>query len=260
MAETDVNDPVVKRLLNTLRSVAPAAVRAYDAQDNVREVAVPTRRKRWTQVIDTIVAVPWVRVVLVDKSGRELGYVENEGPAREVEDISGREVVEHRRETYLIELILRAQKQALQFRDQEHTTLLTSMRDLLDVNTQAMRGLAEIFAAQTRSALELGELRAAAAAASVQQQHDASGGGTGIEEILKLLEASPQVLQGIAPMLMLLKGRPPSPPQPPSPPRPPEPPKPPIEPQPPAAPSAPTPAPAPAERRTDAKRRKGASK
>ena len=41
-------DNVADRLLATLRKLAPARVRAIDAQDATRDVAVPSGRKRWS--------------------------------------------------------------------------------------------------------------------------------------------------------------------------------------------------------------------
>lgn len=187
-------DSVGERLLAQLRRVAPVKVRVYDAQDESRDVAVPTRRKRWSQVVLTVEARPWVRVELLDKAGAILGYVENDGAAEEIEDIGapaggGGRSIEAR---WMLELMLKAQRTALEFRDKEHSALLASMTAMLDVNAQNMRETVGIMRQQRDEAMELARIRAAAEA------------GGDLDQIIKLVEASPQLMQAIGPLLGLL--------------------------------------------------------
>ena len=76
-------DLIVKRL----RELQPKTVRAYDAADEARDIAVPERRKKWAQVIEALNARPWVRAELLDKKGATLGYVDNDQEAGELDDV-----------------------------------------------------------------------------------------------------------------------------------------------------------------------------
>lgn len=223
-------DEVAARLLAALRSAHPVRVRVYDAQEQPREIAVPTRRKRWSQVVETVEAIPWVRVEMLDKAGGILGYVKNDGPADEVEELTAPAGAAASQARWMLELMIRAQTTALQYRDKEHTTLLASVREVLDVQSQAMREMIGLMRAQRDEAMELAQIRAAAAQ------------GDGMDEIVKLIEASPKLMQTLAPVLGLLfrpkqlaaapQAPPPAPQTPPPAPRPPR-----------------TPPPAPAPRR-----------
>lgn len=188
-------DGVAERLLSSLRRVAPVKVRVFDAQDDARDIAVPTRRKKWSQVVLTIEARPWVRVEMLDKSGAILGYIENDGPAEELEDISGggpsgdRGMLGHRA---FLEMMIRAQTTALQYRDKEHTVLLQNVSLILQTNAQMMQESLEIMKAQRDAAVELTQMRAQAEA------------GSDMDQMIKLIEASPKLMQSIGPMLMTM--------------------------------------------------------
>lgn len=185
-------DGVGDRLLSNLRRVAPVKVRVFDAQDEARDVAVPTRRKKWSQVVQTIEARPWVRVEMLDKTGAVLGYVENDGPAEDLEDISGggdsggRGMIGHRA---MLEMMIKAQTVALSYRDKEHTTLLQNVSLILQTNAGVMHEWLEIMRAQRDAAVEMAELKAAAEA------------GGEMEQIVKMIEASPKLMQAVGPLL-----------------------------------------------------------
>lgn len=185
-------DEVAQRLLAALRRTAPTKVRVYDAQDEAREVAVPTRRKRWSQVVETVEAVPWVRVEMLDKAGSILGYIKNDGPADEIEELSSPATGANSQVRWVLELMIKAQTMALSFRDKEHAALLVSVREVLDVQSQGMREMVALMRAQRDEAMELAQIRAAAAQ------------GDGMDEIIKLIEASPKLMQTMAPLLGVL--------------------------------------------------------
>jgi hypothetical protein len=189
------NDAMADRLLAKLRQLAPYKVKAYDGSDESREIAVPQRRKRWNAVIESIEARPWVRVELLDKQGAILGYVENDGVAGELETI-GQDSDRGNRERALLEMMLKAQKVALEYRDKEHTTLLQGMSEMIRANTQAMNQLTSIYQVQVQVAAEVAAAQATAAA------------GGDMEQWIKLIEASPQLLGTLGPMLRLLKSSP----------------------------------------------------
>lgn len=218
------------RLVGKLRQVAPVRVRVVNASDEAYDVAVPNKRKRWSQVCETIESRPWVRAELLDKHGAVLGFVENEsGPATEIEDLgmtaAGGRMGDIR---MVLELILRAQREALSFRDKEHAALLQSIVEFMRVNMDNTRELTVLMREQREVAAETAAMRAAA----VPQRED---GSLDVDELVKLLKASPKILQEVAPVVgpLIMRLLPSPAPQ-----RPPPAPA-------PAAPSSPAPAPAP---------------
>lgn len=184
-------DGVGGRLLAQLRRCAPVKVRVYDAQEESRDVAVPTRRKKWSQVVETIEARPWMRVEMLDKSGAVLGYVDNDGPAEELEDIGSddRRGGSVFRERAMLELMIKAQTTALQYRDKEHTTLLQNVSVILQTNANVMQETIALMRMQRDEAMQVAQLRAEAE----------QGGEMG--EIVKLIEASPKLMQSFGPLL-----------------------------------------------------------
>jgi hypothetical protein len=180
---------ITDKLLATLRRHNPAKVRAYAGDDDFRDVAVPTRRKKWTQVIEAIEARSWTRVELLDRSGAVIAYVDNTSPASDLEDLDVGKASKTRSDTeWIVNLVIRAQKETMAYRDSEVTNLLRAQGDVVREITGAMKDLSAIHAEQRRAAVETAEIRAAAQA-----------GGDSWKE---LLEAAPQLLQ----MLPLLRG------------------------------------------------------
>lgn len=191
-----MDDSVGEKLIATLRKLAPARVRVFDAQDVSRDVAVPSGRKRWSAVAATVEARPWVRLELLDKHSAILGYVENDAAPGELEDIGAREPSGMGQARWFLELMIKAQTAALTFRDKEHTALLQSVREILDVNSQATREMMQLMRAQRDEAMELAAIRAAA------EQ------GDGMDQVVKLIEASPKLMQLVGPLLMALRPAP----------------------------------------------------
>jgi len=186
-------DPVADRLLSKLRSIVPHDVAVYDnSSETPRIVAVPTRRKRWGHVIETIEAKPWVRCELRDKKGAILGYVDNDGEAGGIEDLGGGAPGGTQQQRWFLEQMLRAQETALKWRSKEHSDLMTAMRDLLEVNTHATRELVEIFRVQRDVSADVAAMQAAAA------------NGGDMDQIIKLIEASPQLVAAVGPLLQIL--------------------------------------------------------
>ncbi len=187
-------DGVADTLVASLRKLAPIRVRVVDSHDESRDVAVPHGRKRWSQVASTIEAMPWVRCELLDKVGAILGYVQNDGAAEGLEDISAPASSAAVQARWMLELMLRAQQVALTYRDKEHVAVLASMREMMEVSTGAMREMREIWREQREAAVEVAQLRAAAEA------------GDGMEQVVKLIEASPKLMQTLGPLMMAFRG------------------------------------------------------
>lgn len=187
-------DGVAHKLLTKLRSVAPHKVRVFDGSDDYRDVAVPSRRKKWSQVIETIEAKAWTRVVMLDRSGAELGYIENDGPPSGIEEI-GPDNSKGNRERWLLDLMLRAQAEALRARSIEHRDLMAGMRDLMAVQTESMKGLLQLLAMQRDVAADIAAQRTRL---ELEDQDP-------ITQIMKALEHTPEAMKAIAPIIMALR-------------------------------------------------------
>jgi len=192
-------------LLETLKRHNPARVIAYAGDDDARAISVPTRRRKWSQVIEAINARSWSRVELQDKAGAVLAYVENSEPARELEPLdaatgTGAQIQLAER---IVTMVARGQREVMSFRDAELSALLSAQGSVVREMAQAMSSLSALYREQVQTAETTGELRATALA------HAASSGD---DQIRQLLEALPVLIQAL-PMLrgLLSSGPTPSP-------------------------------------------------
>lgn len=193
------NETVTREtLLATLKRHCPAKVRAWSGDDDSREISVPSRRKKWTQVIEAIEGRSWTRVELLDKSGAVIAYVDNTEPARELEDLEGSGRISKTRADmeWMANVILRGQREVLTFRDAEHSALLRAQGDVLREMSSAVHSLGAIYRAQVDATRESAEVKAQAAAAA------AAGGG----DFKELMEALPQILQMLPVLKSLVAG------------------------------------------------------
>lgn len=197
-----MKDDTDSKLLATLKRHNPFKVRAYNGEDDSRDIAVPTRRRRWSQVIAAVDAKPWSRVELLDKSGAVLAYVDNEGAARDLEDlgpsfagVGGQLMLGER----IAALAVKTATDALRLRDSEMTTLLRAQGDVVRELTNGVKALAEVYREQTLAVEEAAEARIAAVA-------EQSGG-----DMKQLMEALPVLLQAAPLLRSLLSGDAPQP-------------------------------------------------
>ncbi len=183
------------KLLASLKRHNPARVVAYAGDDDPRPIAVPTRRKRWQQVIEAIQALAWTRVELQDKAGAVLGYVENTEPAGGLADLgTDKSAGELRLAERIVTLVLKGQRDAMTFRDAEVTALLKAQGDVVREMTAGMRALTSMYQEQVDAAEQLAETRALAA------QQPEKG------QLAELLDAAPQLLQALPLIRSLLGG------------------------------------------------------
>lgn len=195
-----MKDETTEKLLATLKRHNPHKVRCYNGDDDTRDIAVPQRRKRWSSVIAAIEAKAWTRCELLDKSGAVLGYADNEGPARDVEDlapafvgVAGQLTLAER----IAGLVVKAQRDAMTFRDSEVANLLRAQGDVVREMAAGVRALAEVYREQTHAVEDAAEARIAAAAAAA----DANGG-----DLKQLMEALPVLLQALPMLRALISG------------------------------------------------------
>lgn len=196
-------------LLETLKRHNPAKVVAYAGDDDARAISVPTRRRKWSQVIEAINARSWSRVELLDKAGAVLAYVENAEPARELEPLeaatgTGAQIQLAER---IVTMVARGQREVMSFRDAELSALLQAQGSVVREMAGAMSSLSALYREQVQTAEQTGELRATALA------HAASSGD---DQIRQLLEALPVLIQAL-PMLRGLLSSGPTPTTPPPP-------------------------------------------
>jgi hypothetical protein len=191
-----MKDQTRETLLATLKRHNPHKVRAYNGEDDSRDIAVPQRRRRWASVIEAIEAKPWSRVEMLDKSGAVLGYCDNEGPSRDVEDlapsfsgIGGQLLLGER----IAHLCMTSVAKAVAQRDDETKALLAAQRDVVKEMASAVQALGEVYREQTVAAEQAAESRAIAAAAG-------EGG-----QLKELMEALPVLMQAL-PLLRGLLG------------------------------------------------------
>lgn len=183
-----MKDATQEKLLATLKSHNPHKVRAFNGEDDSRDIAVPQRRRRWAAVIGAIEARPWSRVELLDKSGAVLAYVDNEGPARDVEDvgpsyagIGGQLLLGER----IAAVAMKAAREAVLSRDEEMKALLAAQGTVVREMAAAVKSLGEVYREQNVAAEEAAEARALAATAGQSS------------ELKELLDAVPQIVQAL---------------------------------------------------------------
>lgn len=178
---------MMTNLSQTLRHYQPVSIRAYDAHDDVRDIAVPHgARTKWKRAAATVDARPWVRLDLLDKGGKVLAHVDNDGPADDIEELSPASSAQLARDERMLALLMRAQRDFAQLQSRDTTELLGACREMMRVVTDATRALAEIQRAQINA---LTDLRANAP--------ESGGGAIDDETLLKVL----------APMLPALLAR-----------------------------------------------------
>lgn len=197
-----VKDATTVKLLAALRRHDPFKVRAYNGEDDTRDIAVPQRRKRWATVISAIEAKAWTRVELLDKSGAVLGYAENEGGARDVEELSpsfvgvGGQLLLGER---IAQLCMRSVQLATASRDDEMKALLQAQGEVVREMVTAVKSLGEVYRDRSDAAEDAAESRMQAAAMAAE----AAGG-----DFKQLLEALPTLMQAMPMLRALLAGGP----------------------------------------------------
>lgn len=191
----NTRDALHTRLLSTLKRHAPHKVRVYTSDDDARDIAVPTRRRRWASVIEAIEARAWTKCEMLDKSGAVLGYFDNDEQATDVEDFADTKLTKTRSDVeWITSLMFRVHEKALASRDAETVTILRAQGDVVRELTSAMRELSGIYREQREAAEETAAMKATA---------EAGEGGT----VKELLDAAPLVLQALPMLKQMLNGK-----------------------------------------------------
>lgn len=180
-------------LLATLKRHNPAKIRAYAGDDDARDIAVPSHRKKWAHVIKAIQARSWSRVELLDRAGAALAYVENTEPAADLEDLESSSKSKTRTDVeWIVSLVVRAQREAVALARERDADAQRAMVDTLREMMATQRDLNALQREAREAAAEVAHLQAAA-----------DNGG----QVKELLDAAPAILQ-MLPMLKSLAGGP----------------------------------------------------
>lgn len=183
---------VGQTLLAKLRSFQPYAIKAIDAAEGERNIAVPDRRRKWASVLEALDARPWVRVELLDKKGATLAYHDNDDMPGDMESIGEGVPAKHAETAGMLRIMLDAQRTALSFRDKEFTTLMATVTDVIREQGNATKQLVALYQAQVAVTADVAYAKA---------QHDSGGD---LQQWKEILEASPELLAKFAPLLQLL--------------------------------------------------------
>lgn len=192
-----MGDALHARLLATLKRHSPHKVRVYagDTDDKPRDIAVPTRRRRWASVIEAIEARAWSKCEMLDKSSAVLGYIDNDEQAADVEDLSDTRQTKTRSDVeWITAMMLKVHEKALASRDAETVTILRAQGDVVRELTSAMRELSGIYREQREAAEETAAMKATA---------DAGDGST----VKELLDAAPAIMQALPMLKAMLNGK-----------------------------------------------------
>jgi ribosomal protein S6 len=185
------------KLLSSLKLHNPAKVRCYVGDDDHKDIAVTKRRKKWAQVVAAVEGATkgqWSRCELLDGGGALLATVENTDPAGELSTIGGGPGTGRLGELMaLVQIVTKAQRDAMQFRDNEVQALLRAQGEVVRELTAGVKALSAMYQEQVKAVREVAELQAEA-----QVKPDQS-------ELQQLLEAAPAILQ-VLPMLKNLTG------------------------------------------------------
>lgn len=157
---------------------------------------MPTRRKKWGQVIAAIDAKAWSRVELLDKSGSALAYVDNDGPAREVEELApsfvgmgGQMLLAERIAALCMNSVARAVSQ----RDEETKALLVAQREVVSASVASVREMAE--AVKSLGEVYRENVVAAEEAASARALVEAGGNDGLLKQLTELAPLLPMLKQ-----------------------------------------------------------------
>lgn len=155
-------DSARARALEAALKQSPAAhkVAVYLGEELVRQVPLPTGRKRVARAIDVVEKLTWSRCEVLDKQGGVLAVADNDAPAGDPEDLTGKEAA---REERVLRLMLQAQREVLTYRLKESEALASTMTACMNMMTSAIRTLATVYKEQVDVAAEVGAASAATA-------------------------------------------------------------------------------------------------
>lgn len=186
MSEIDTEN-----LRAALAKHGPARVKLYRGEDALREIPVPTGKKRWAAVLAVASKLDWSRAELVDRTGGLLCVVDAQtqdpGVALDVHDLNGREA-------QLLGILIKAQQSALANRAAETQMALNACTSAVRMLTDAVGALANVQRMTLDVQAQAYQAQIAAAVATTTPEGEAPPPGS---ELI-----SGQLLQQMAPFIM----------------------------------------------------------
>lgn len=168
-------------LATVLRQYQPCSLRAYDAHDDTRDIAIPPgARTKWSRAAATVNARPWVRLDLLDRTGKVLFHVEHDGPSTDVEELSPGMSATDRRDERMLALLLRAQREGREADRRDTVELIGGCREMMRVLTDAVRALSDIQRAQIQALQDSFAARASSSSSSDEA-------GSAVDDLVKSL-------------------------------------------------------------------------
>jgi hypothetical protein len=189
-----------EKLLGALKRDKPSRVVVYIG-DKEREVAVRGGRNSASQTLRAVEALgAWSRVELLNKGGALLSTVENTDPAGELQELGAPTGMNAQVERMLV-IVLKAQREALAFRDSEVRTIMQAQAEVLREQSAAVKSLTALYQAQVETVRATAEIQADAAIAAATKDGDWA----------QLVEALPTILQAVPVLRSLIAGPAPAP-------------------------------------------------
>lgn len=187
-----------EKLTATLQRYSPAYVVAF-VGDEPRAIAVPNVRKKWARVVSTLASVgAWSKVELLDKSKALVHTIENSEPAGELTDIP---MTARTAELQgLLTIVLKAQREAMAFKNEETQGLFRAMSEMQREQTQAVKALTGLYQEQLNVVRETAAERTDAAVAV------AAAAASDGDQMKQFMEALPLIMQALPMLRGLLTG------------------------------------------------------
>jgi len=203
-----VREPESK-LVMALRRLGPHTVRVMNGDDEREVIAVPTRRRKWSAVVEAIEARAWTSCIARDKAGNTLGHIENDAAAAEVVDLSAQLPAGASGQLMLAERIvhvaMQASERTLKHRDAEVTALLQAQNQVVVQMANAVQSLSDVWKEQREAAAHASQSRMEAMQAEAEAAAAAAGG-----DWQQLIQALPTLLQLLPALKGLAAGQAPS--------------------------------------------------
>ena len=150
-------------LLQALKKSRPSSLRVVLLDGEIKDVSIPGKRKKWSQVLAILDKLSWIRLECLDAKKGVVDIIENDDAADELEDLDGYGGQVHQ----LTALMLKAQDVALR-RDGERAQAQNKMvLELCQLLMSRLNSLERAFGANLRMAQ-----RYAAAAAEGDSDDD----------------------------------------------------------------------------------------
>jgi hypothetical protein len=149
----------------------------------VKTVPLRSGRNKVSLTIQVIEKLAWSRIELVDRREGLLQVVDNDSPPADLEELGTGQAA---RDERLLNLMLRAQKVALDYRLEETRVMGRAMVEAMSAVSQSVTMLASVYKEQAELAAEIGAAEATLAAKEREAEVAAERGkGSDLDDVFK---------------------------------------------------------------------------